>query len=145
MRKIETFRAGETGQDDSFFLPAVDFSGVIGMERVFVGCCGGNRFNVFNELALLCDGVFRVISRLCDGVFRSVSLTNSFCDSDIMFKPDRSENGKNVAKNSRIRPQNTVFCARENRFNKSLHMRSKLFLHAAKNQLSFHTDTLLST
>lgn len=33
------------------------------MERVLVGgCCGGNRFSVFNELALLFDSVFRVIT-----------------------------------------------------------------------------------
>lgn len=59
---METFRAGETGHDDSFFLPAVDFSGVIGIERVLAACCGGNRCNVFNELALLCDSVLRVIT-----------------------------------------------------------------------------------
>lgn len=32
------------------------------MERVLAGCCGGNRFSVFNELALLCDNVLRVIT-----------------------------------------------------------------------------------
>lgn len=40
----------------------MDFSGVSGMDRVLVGCCGGNRFSVFNELALLFESVFRVIT-----------------------------------------------------------------------------------
>lgn len=62
-----------------------------------------------------------------------------------MLRPERSENGKNVAKNNRIRPQKTVFCARENRFNRSLHILSKLFLQVLKNQVSFHITTLLST
>lgn len=44
-----------------------------------------------------------------------------------MLRPERSENGKNEAKKSKMRPQKTVFWAREKRFNKSLHIRSKLF------------------
>lgn len=57
----QTFRAGVTGQDDSFFWPMLDFCGVIGMERTLVGC-GGNRLLVFNELALLFDIVFLVMT-----------------------------------------------------------------------------------
>ena len=37
----------------------------------------------------------------------------------MIFNPDLSENGKNLAKNKSIRPQNTVFCVRDNRRNKS--------------------------
>lgn len=52
---------GDTGAEESLLWPNCVFSGVIGMERVFVAC-GGNRFSVFSELALLCDNVFRVMT-----------------------------------------------------------------------------------
>lgn len=35
------------------------------------------------------------------------------------LSPDLSEKGKNCAKNKRILPQNTVFCDRDKRRNKS--------------------------
>ena len=40
-------------------------------------------------------------------------------NSETTFNPDRSENGKNLAKNNKIRPQNTVFWDLESRRNKS--------------------------
>ena len=40
-------------------------------------------------------------------------------NSDMIFNPDLSENGKNLAKNKSIRPQNTVFCVRDNRRSRS--------------------------
>lgn len=75
----------------------------------------------------------------------SNSVRFSKLNSEIMFSPDRSENGKNDARNSRMRPQKTVFWAREKRFSKSLHILSKLFLHDENIQFSFQMDTFFST
>ncbi len=68
------------------------------------------------------------------------SVKFSKLNSDTTFNPDRSENGKNFARKSKIRPQNTVFCDRDKRLSKSLHMRRSWFLQDAKNNGSFHTS-----
>uniref|UniRef100_A0AAG5CQX5 Uncharacterized protein n=1 Tax=Anopheles atroparvus TaxID=41427 RepID=A0AAG5CQX5_ANOAO len=73
------------------------------------------------------------------------SVMFSRLNSDIMFNPLRSEKGKNLAKNSSIRPQNTVFWERDSRRSRSLHIRSKLCLQAVKKNSSFQMVTLFST
>lgn len=58
---MRTFRTGDTDQEDTFLWFNDGFSGVNGIERIFV-VVGGNRLSVFNELALLCVIVFLVIT-----------------------------------------------------------------------------------
>lgn len=70
------------------------------------------------------------------------SVKFSKLNSDTTFSPDLSENGKNFARKSKMRPQNTVFCDLDKRLSKSLHIRRRLFLQAAKNNCSFHTSEM---
>lgn len=54
-------------------------------------------------------------------------------NSEMTFNPDLSDMGKNLARNSKILPQNTVFWVLDNRRKRSLQMRSKWFFTIAKN------------
>ena len=61
------------------------------------------------------------------------------------FNPDLSENGKNLARNRRILPQNTVFWVLDSLLRRSLQIRRRLFFPEAKNNGSRQVATSCST
>ena len=73
------------------------------------------------------------------------SVTFSTLNSETMFSPDLSENGKNLAKKSSIRPQKTVFWDLESLRNRSLQILNKWFLQGVKNWSSLNALTFSST